>query len=77
MDIVSSRHEAKYYITALYVRSGMRASDCFACIEVATAKGNSETEAFGAITSQSVQKRELFHAIAQALFRHGRDIVDS
>ena len=74
---MSSRHEAKYYITALYVRSGMRASDCFACIEVATAKGNSETEAFGAITSQSVQKRELFHVTALVLFRQGSNVVVS
>jgi len=78
MDTVSSRHEAKYYKTALCVRGSVRASDSFGCIGVGTARGgNSETRAFDAISIQSVQKRELFHVIEQAPFRQGRDVVAS
>jgi len=47
-------------------------------IRVGTARGgNSETCAFNAIPIPSVQKHGLFHAITQALFRQGRDIVVS
>jgi len=46
---VSSRHEAKYYKTALRVHGSVRTSDSFACFEVGTAiGGNSETRAFDA-----------------------------
>jgi len=47
-------------------------------IRAGTARGgNSETRAFDAISISSVQKRGLFHVIAQALFRQGRDVVVS
>jgi len=75
---MSSRHEAKCYKTALCVHGSVRASDSFACIGVGNAKGrNSETRAFDAISLLSVQKRELFHVIAQVQFRQGRDVVVS
>jgi len=75
---VSSRHEAEYYETALRVRGSVRASDSVACIGAGTARaGNSETRAFDAISISSVQKHELFHVIAQASFRQGRDVVVS
>ena len=53
----------------LRVRGSVRDSDS---IRAGTARrGNSETRAFGAISISSVQKRGLFHVIAQALFRQG------
>ena len=39
--------------------------------------GNSETSAFDAVSISSVQKRELFHVIAQAPFRQGSNVVVS
>jgi len=75
---VSSRHEAKYYKTGLRVPGSVRASGSFAWIGVGIARGgNAETRAFGSISTFSVQKRELFRVIAQALFRQCRDIVVS
>jgi len=75
---VSPLHEAKYYKTALRVRGSVQASDSFACIGVGTARGrNSETRPFDAISIQSVQKRELFHVIAQAAFRQGSSSITS
>jgi len=72
---MSTCHEVKYYKTA--VRGSVRASDSFACIGVGTARGaNSETCAFDAISIQ-IQKHKLFHVIAQAPFRQGRDLVVS
>jgi len=48
---LSSRHEAKYYKTALRVCGSVRASDSFACIGVGTVRGgNSETHAFDAVS---------------------------
>jgi len=47
LDTASSRHEAKYYKTALRVRGSVRASDSFAGT---AGVGNSETRAFDAIT---------------------------
>jgi len=71
---VSSRHEAKYYKTTLRVRGSVPASENFACIGADTARGgNSETRAFDAISISSVQKRVMFHVIAEAgtlLFRN-------
>jgi len=73
---VSSHHEVKYYRSAQHVRGSAWASDSFACIGDGTARvGNSHTRAFDAISIYSVQKHELFHVIAQALFRQGRDVV--
>jgi len=44
LDTVLSRHEAKYYKTALHVRGSVRASDSFGCIGAGTARGgNSKT----------------------------------
>jgi len=75
---VSSRYETKYYKLPLHVHGSVQVSDSFACIGVGTAReGNSETCAFAAISTKSVQKRELFHVITQAPFRQGRDIVVS
>jgi len=60
------------------VRGSVQASDSFAWIGVGIARGgNSETCAFNAISIQSVRKPELFHVIAQGLFRQGRDVVGS
>jgi len=74
----SSLHEVNYYETALRVRDSVRAPDSVACIRAGTARGgNYKTRASDAILFRSVQKRELFHVIAQALFRQGRDIVVS
>jgi len=48
---VSSRHEVKYYKTALHVRGSVRASDSIACIRSGSARvGNSEMCAFNAIS---------------------------
>jgi len=70
----SSRHEVKYYKTA--VRGSVRASDSIPCIGAGTSRGgNSKTLAFDAILFRSVQKHELFHVIAQAPYRQGRDVV--
>jgi len=62
----------------LHVRGSVRTYDSFACIGAGTARGgNSETRAFDAISISSVQKRGLFHVIAQSLFRQDRDLVVS
>ena len=45
-----TRHEAKYYKTALRVRGSVRAFDSFACIGIGTASGNSETRSFEALS---------------------------
>jgi len=59
----------------LRVRGSVRNSDS---IRASTARGgNSETCAFDAISISSVQKRELFDVIAQALFRQGSNVVVS
>jgi len=51
LDTVSSRHEAKYYKTALRVHGSVRAFDSFACIGVGTVRGgNSKTCAFDTIS---------------------------
>ena len=56
----------------------VRAPDSVPCIGAGTSRGrNSETRAFDAVLFRSVQKRELFHIIAQAPFRQGRDVVVS
>ena len=47
-------------------------------IRAGTARGgNSETRAFDALSILSVQKRELYNVIAQALFRQGTNAVVS
>jgi len=74
---VSSCHEAKHCKTALHVCDSVQASENFACIGAGTARvGNSETCVL-TISILSVQKRGLFHVIAQVLFRQGRDTVVS
>jgi len=56
-------------------RGSVRDSDN---IRAGTARGgNSETSTFDAVSISSVQKRGLFHVIAQALFRQGRDVAVS
>jgi len=71
---MSSCREAKYYKTAMH--GNVQASDSCACIGFGTARGgNSETCAFDAISIKSVQKHELFHVVAQAPLRQGRDVV--
>ena len=73
---MSSRHETKYYKTALRVRGSVRASDSFPFVAAGAAKGgNSETSAFDAMLIQSVQKRGLIQVIAHALFRQDRVVV--
>jgi len=45
-------------------------------IRAGTAGGeNSETSAFDAVSVSSIQKRGLFHVIAQAPFRQGSNVV--
>jgi len=58
----------------LRVHGSVRDSDS---IRAGTARGNSETRAFDAISISSVQKRGLFNVIAQALFRQGSNVVVS
>jgi len=60
------------------MRGSVQASDSVPCIGAGTARGgNSKTRAFDALLFQSVQKRVLFHVIAQAPFRQSRDVVVS
>jgi len=47
----------------------------FLALELALPKEEILKHAFDAISIQSVQKRELFHAIVQALSRQGRYVV--
>jgi len=75
---VSSRHEAKYYKIALRLRLCVAVYELLTALlalELALPVGNSETRAFDAISVYSVQKRELFHVIAQAPLRQDRDVV--
>jgi len=59
----------------LRVRGSVWDSDS---IRAGTARrGNSETRAFDAISTSSVQRRGLFHVTAQALFRQGSNVVVS
>jgi len=48
---VSSRHEVKYYKTALHVSGSVWVADSFACTGAGTTRvGNSKTHAFDAIS---------------------------
>jgi len=59
----------------LRVRGSVWDSDS---IRVGTGRGgNSETRAFDAISISNVQKRGLFHVIAQASFGQSREVVVS